>query len=92
MKHSAPATFDTECSVHDMSYVRYCSLTMKKSVSKTEKKKIPYFTELSFFWKYGMECAKSVTEPILDELSKVFSMFFFELLSISSFWKEQKNP
>lgn len=39
MKHSAPATFDTECSVHDMSYVRYCSLTIKKSVSKTEKKK-----------------------------------------------------
>lgn len=43
MKHSAPATFDTECSVHDMSYVRYCSLTMKKSVSKTEKKKNPLF-------------------------------------------------
>lgn len=39
MKHSAPTTFDTECSVHDMSYVRYCSLTIKKSVSETEKKK-----------------------------------------------------
>lgn len=61
MKHSAPGTFDTECSVHDILYISHCFLTVKKSVSKTGKKKPTYFTELLFFWKYGTKLSTSMT-------------------------------
>lgn len=46
--------------------------------------------ELSLFWNYGMKYAKSMAELILDDLSKVFSMFF-DLFSISKVC-EKKTP
>lgn len=71
--------------VYDMLYIKYYSSTIKKSVSKTDPKKIPYFTELSFFWKYGMKCVKSVTMSVLDKLSKVFpcSSLHFSVFLVS---------
>lgn len=61
MKHKALGTLNAECSVHHILYVSHCSPTVKKPVNKTKQNKIPYFTELSFFRKYGMKLTTSVT-------------------------------
>lgn len=79
MKHSVLGTFGTEYSISWNIVYKLLFLDYKE-ISKTEKN--PISMELSLFWNYGTKYAKSMAELILDDLNKVFSMFF-DLFSIS---------